>query len=79
MLDLTHYAQEGFDAPPGAQPVHVLGSSAFVAWRVGQWLRQHGGVRPTRVLDEPGYAVRVDGVRVVVPMGATGIPRVESD
>jgi hypothetical protein len=49
-----------------------------VAWRVGQWLRRNDGIRPTEVVSESGYCVRVDGVRVEIPIGATGEPRIAS-
>ncbi|MFZ4603938.1 MAG: hypothetical protein ACOYM8_15950 [Caulobacterales bacterium] len=79
MRDLTNYALDGYDAPSGAQPEYALGSSAHVAWLVGRWLAENGGIRPQLVTSEVGYAVRVDGVKVEVPAGATGTPRIVSD
>ncbi|ENZ82151.1 MULTISPECIES: hypothetical protein [Caulobacter] len=78
MIDLTLFAQQGYDAEEDATVEFTHGSSAFVAWRVGRWLRQHGGIRPTQVFPESGYAVRVDGVKVEIPAGATGEPRIAS-
>jgi hypothetical protein len=79
MINLTRFAQEGYDAAPDAGTDYTHGSAAFVAWRVGQWLRRHGGIRPTDVTSEPGYAVRVDGVKVMMPAGATGEPQIVSE
>ncbi|MET0986442.1 MAG: hypothetical protein ABW034_13645 [Steroidobacteraceae bacterium] len=76
MKDLTQFALSGYDAPQDAQPEFTHGSSAFVAWRVGQWLKRGGGIRPTKVEEQDGYAVLVDGVKVVIPAGATGEPYV---
>ena len=77
--DLTQYAIAGYDAEYEAQSEYALGSSAHVAWLVGRWLKANGGVRPTTVTAEPGYAVRVDGVKVEVPAGATGAPQIAPD
>ncbi|MGE0741730.1 MAG: hypothetical protein AB7O98_10330 [Hyphomonadaceae bacterium] len=76
MRDLTRFALEGYDAEEAAEPPYTHGSSAFLAWRVGQWLKRNGGVKPTAVSAEEGYAVRVDGVKVMIPAGATGEPMI---
>jgi hypothetical protein len=78
MISLTEYAQQGYDAGGAEIPDLTHGSNAFVAWRVGQWLRRNDGIRPTEVVSESGYCVRVDGVRVEIPIGATGEPRIAS-
>ena len=37
MIDLTLFAQQGYDAEEDATVEFTHGSSAFVAWRVGRW------------------------------------------
>ena len=62
-MDLTLYAHEGYDAPDGAK-TYMVGSDAYIAWRVGRWLRARGEPRPERVTSAPGYRVLVDQARV---------------
>ena len=63
MMDLTEYALRGYDAPEvGAG--YMLGSDAYIAWRVGKWLRANGEGRPTAVTSGRGYRVVVDAARV---------------
>ncbi|WP_448661613.1 hypothetical protein ACG3SL_13180 [Sphingomonas sp. CJ20] len=79
MRDLTEFARQGYDAGDDQAPLFAHGSSAFLAWRVGRWLRSNGGIRPSSVTAEPGYSVRVDGVKVDVPAGATAEPRISAE
>ena len=74
MNDLIDYAREGFDAPDGAANEYTDGSNAFLAWRIGQWLKKTGGKRPDEVASESGYSLRVDGVRIVVSSAGYGEP-----
>jgi hypothetical protein len=62
-VDLTDYALQGFDFP-GDGKSYMVGSDAYIAWRVGRWLREQSHIRPTRVTSAPGYRVLVDDARV---------------
>lgn len=63
MMDLTEYAWRGYDAPE-ADAAYMPGSDAYIAWRVGKWLRANGGARPAAVTSGRGYRVVVDAARV---------------
>jgi hypothetical protein len=62
-VDLTDYAWIGYDDPDQAQH-YMPGSDAYIAWRVGRWLRLNEEERPGRVVSASGYRVTVDGTRV---------------
>ena len=62
-MDLTLYAHEGYDAPDAPQ-TYMVGSDAYIAWRVGKWLRAQGQPRPGQVVSAAGYRVLVDKTRV---------------
>jgi hypothetical protein len=62
-MDLTEYALQGYDFPDQARS-YMVGSDAYIAWRVGRWLREQGDQRPGRVISAAGYRVMVDGARV---------------
>ena len=63
-MDLTDYALEGFDAPDRSRG-YMLGSDAYMAWRVGVWLRERGETRPRKVVAAPGYRVKIDAARII--------------
>jgi hypothetical protein len=74
MSDLIEYARKGFDAPDGAVNEYTDGSNAFLAWRIGSWLKSTGGKRPEEIAVESGYSLRVDGVKIVVSSAGYGEP-----
>jgi hypothetical protein len=61
-VDLTAYALEGYDEPDDIRP-YMLGSDAYIAWRVGAWLRATGARPPGTVVSSAGYRVIVDDTR----------------
>jgi len=63
-MDLIDYARRGYDAPD-SESSYLTGSDAYIAWRVGKWLRSTGAQCPTSVTSGPGYRVIVDGSRVI--------------
>jgi hypothetical protein len=63
MMDLTTYAVAGYDEPQTTRH-YMLGSDAYIAWRVGKWLRENNKERPQSVVSGPGYRVVVDSARV---------------
>ncbi|MBV9508861.1 MAG: hypothetical protein JO303_01105 [Caulobacteraceae bacterium] len=62
-MDLTDYAMEGYQAPDQTKH-YMVGSDAYIAWRVGKWLREQGEAKPGRVTSAAGYRVTVDDARV---------------
>ena len=62
-MNLTAYAWRGYDDPE-TPAAYMLGSDAYIAWRVGKWLRQSGAPRPATVTSGRGYRVVVDAARV---------------
>jgi hypothetical protein len=63
-LDLSHYAFEGYDEPSRPRG-YMVGSDAYMAWRVGVWLRERHDKRPNAVTSAHGYRVNVDGERII--------------
>ena len=62
-MNLNDYAWRGYDDPQD-EAAYMLGSDAYIAWRVGKWLRLTGEARPKSVVSGPGYRVIVDAERV---------------
>jgi hypothetical protein len=74
VTDLTEYAREGYDAQDGAEPAYTHGSNAYMAWRIGKWLKGRGEARPSEVTPEHGYSLRVDGVKIAITSAGYGDP-----
>ena len=77
--DLTDWAQQGYDADAGTEAHFTDGSNAFLAWKIGNWLRSNGSARPSEVMPDLGYALRVDGVRIVITGAGYGEPVIVTD
>lgn len=59
-LDLTSAASEGFGAATEAKCPYCWSSPNWLAWHVGQWLRQAGRERPKHVRPGRGHLIRAD-------------------
>lgn len=77
--ELTDWAQQGFDSDDDTIAHFTEGSNAFLAWKIGNWLKNEGGARPTEVTPDLGYSLRVDGVRILITGAGYGEPVIVPD